>query len=338
MFKKKTILIALLATTTMANAAEYSQKSDVGFYGKIDYDVSGDHVDGRDELGGSYINFYTKYQTKEHIFINLDAGAKNKSEVFGDGSDWNFDLNNLNIEYHDYETNTYAVIGRQFTPIGINYHDPLKESRIFETDNPVSATVDALNVVFEDTVQGVDMKVSAFIGTRFDDAPITTSYGANLKVGSLTTGYFNFGYMNNKIDGDINFNDGNGGTSKTDNVDSINLAYMYDNHNVIFLADYNNIQLDDSIDDISSLKAKLGYQFGAILPYLTYEDNSYYPSENELSSVLDYAETESYGFGMEYKFPKIMTLGAEVAYQEIKTTSSPKDDETIVKVFAKVNF
>lgn len=336
MFKKNAVILAMFCSAALSvNAAEVSKVSDAGFYGEIDYAVNGDSLDGRDELGGSFFNFYTNYKTKDHIIINLDVGAKQRSEAVDvNSNDWDFNVNNLNIEYHDFKTNTYVVLGRQFTPIGINYDDPMKNNELFATENPFSSVMDGLNYAYDGKIEGIDLKASAFIGTRLDDVAITTTYGGNVKVGSKESGHFNFGYMNNKIDGNFIMNTADGSTVMTDNLDVINIGYLYDNHNVLFLADYNTLSHKDSVDDIDQLKTKLGYKLYSFLPYVSYDSSSYYGGNDlALHTTLD-----KYAVGLEYKMPKLLSLGAEFSREEGQSQGFEKIDEDVVRLYTKINF
>lgn len=326
MFKKTLLTTIISGMALSANAAKVNENTDIGFYGNINYTIIGDHVDDSDDLKDTYFNFYTRYQSKEHIFMNLNVGGKNRPEFLDlEASEWDFNINALNFEYHEYETNTYAVIGRQYTPIGINYEDPMKTDALFSTENQFSSVIDGLNVVYDNTIEGVDIKASAFIGTRLDDVIVTTSYGGNLKAGNNMFGHFNFGYMNVAIDGNFDLDDS---SIIKDNVDLVNLGYEYDNYNVVALIDYNTLTYKDSINDIIQLKAKAGYRIGSLLPYGVYEQYS----TGEESTLHD-NDLVRFGSGVEYAFPKILTFGAEIGYEDLEDK-----DEMTLNIFAKMNF
>jgi len=336
MFKKNAIIIAIsLSAAFTANAADISKQTEMGLYGEVDYTTNGDNLDGRDELSGSFLNFYTSHKTKDHIILNLDIGIKNKSEAVDVTLDeWNFTANNFNVEYHEYETNTFVVVGRQFTPIGINYDNPMKNNSLFSTENPFSSVIDGVNFAYDGNANGIDLKASAFIGTRLDDVAITTSYGGNFKAGNKSFGHFNVGYMNNKLDGNFIMNTDEGSQIMTDNINVINFGYSYENHNVSLLADYNTLSHEDSVDNISQLKTKLGYNLYNFLPFVSYNTSNYY-SNNDLNF---HSELKSSSFGLEYSIPEILTLGAEFSKEDLKNESFDDMEEDIVRVYTKINF
>lgn len=211
---KPIYLALLLSLSTPALANNIQGSSDFGVRGQVDYQQ---HKGQKDNIVlskdinfyNSYISGYTNYNLRRDIKVSVDLGVGRHHDPMNDletNHDLLHQINDFEVEINkilfDFKKDGYQIqLGRMFTPTGFFYNDPLNPNNFFNDTNTLSRYMDGANIAVEQNKNDVDLKVNGFIGTRLDDAPLSTVYGANLILGNKSFGHFNFHYSVFKLNG-----------------------------------------------------------------------------------------------------------------------------------------
>lgn len=337
---KRTYLLMLSALSAHAFATEPNNNT-YQIQGEISYnysDLDNKHHNDDHRLSGSYISISGKHEFLPETFVFVDlGGGQNDDYVLDDFSiadEFNLEINQLLIkgkkDGFDYR------IGRMFTPMGFYHEDELNVHNFFDSSNKTTRFMDGLDASLTHSKNNDSLKANVFIGTRLDDADVSTIVGGNVIFSRADFGHFNIGYANTRLSDEVVYEYHSGVTS--DEIQSVDLTFFHesDKLNFVIRADHQEIEEIGSKQEIYS---KIGYKINRITPYLATTLTSIDYKTEDLFIKKDDVSLYSAGFEMELR--NSLTIYGEYSYfdgESSNTASTIETTENMYRAGLKFNY
>ncbi len=330
--KSQILILSAISANALATEVEskpYKIQGEIS-YNYSDYDNENFFMNNDTRLSGSYISISGESEFLTDTFTVIDVGAGQNNDFVLDDFDQadkiDFEINQILIKgkKEDFDLR----FGRMFTPMGFYHEDELNVNNFFDSSNDVTRFMDGLDIGLSHLKNNDSFKANVFIGTRLDNADVSTIFGGNVIFSRAGFGHFNLGYASVSLSEPLVYTPR---TVLSNDIETADLTYFYDGSQLNFVIKGEHKQTDE-MGEIQEIYSKISYRFNRFIPYIGTTITKISPEE-ELA--MEDETLSYYTGGMDMELSQNLTLYGEYSYFK---TDNVNDHENLYRAGLKFEY